>query len=529
MNQVFRKRVAALACTALLGLGTFSCQNDLLEVKPVNLLDAGLAFDTPSRVLAQVNGLYSYVKVGGFLGGRYQIYGDIRANDFINRTSNSVTGLTVWNHTEAETSANDVVSVWGNAYAAINQVNIFLAGLDANADKFKTSTFTSVFPNGFEPTAVNYRAEARLLRALSYYSLLQLYARPYLDGNGSRPGLPLRLTAETGLGNNDLARSTVAQVYDQILLDLQFAEDNLPLRYSAAQGSAAVSTLNVTRAHRNTAIALKSRVYLTMGRYADVAREANKLVPTAAPYVAATGVANALNSSIAAVFTAPQETSESILSFPFTAQDPPGTQNQLAYYYLPTTLGGNGEYGLNTSTNATTGGIVGNSAWLATDVRRTTFVVAASSTSAERFLAKYPTGSPYTDKAPVIRYSEVMLSLAEALARTTNTVNARALALLNAVRMRSNPAIAASGTTPAIPSPMFVATDFASADALVNAILLERRIEFLGEGIRNIDLMRLNATIPAKGTVSQVPATAANYVWPIPSTELSANTLMTRN
>jgi HAMP domain-containing protein len=172
---------------------------------------------------------------------------------------------------------------------------------------------------------------------------------------------------------------------------------------------------------------------------------------------------------------------------------------------------------------------VGNSAWLATDARRTNFVVAASSTSAERFLAKYPTGSPYTDKAPVIRYSEVMLSLAEALARTTNTVDTRALALLNAVRMRSNPAIAATATTPAIPSPMFVATDFASASNLIDAILLERRIEFLGEGIRNIDLMRLNATIPAKGTVSAVPATAANYVWPIPSTELSTNNLMTRN
>jgi HAMP domain-containing protein len=64
---------------------------------------------------------------------------------------------------------------------------------------------------------------------------------------------------------------------------------------------------------------------------------------------------------------------------------------------------------------------------------------------------------------------------------------------------------------------------------MLDAILLERRIEFLGEGIRNIDLMRLNATIPAKGTVSAIPPTAANYVWPIPSTELSTNNLMTRN
>jgi len=531
MKFISRKRVATVAFTALLGLGALSsCQNDLLNVKPVTLLDAGLAFDTPSRVLAQVNGLYSYVKVGGLLGGRYQIYGDIRANDFINRTSNGVTGLSVWNHTLAETSSNDVVSVWTNAYAAINQVNIFLAGLDANASKLATAPF----PTDYASTVTNYRGEARLLRALCYYSLLQLYARPYIDGAGTKPGLPLRLVAETGQGNNDLARSTVAQVYDQIIQDLNFAEQSLPLRYSAAQGSISAATLNVTRAHRNTAIALKTRVYLTMGRYADVITEANKLVPTAAPYAASTGVANALNPSILAVFTAPQETSESILSFPFTAQDPPGTQNQLAYYYLPTSLGGNGEYGLNASTNATTGGIVGNSAWLPTDVRRTGFVFPVTTTTngtarTEYFLTKYPTGSPYTDKAPVIRYSEVMLSLAEALARNTTSIDTRALALLNAVRMRSNPAIAATSTTAAIPSPMFAATDFASTTDFINAILLERRIEFLGEGIRNIDIMRLNATIPAKSTVGAVAPTNPAYVWPIPSTELSANTLMTRN
>ena len=507
MKYAFRKRAAALACTALLGLGTFSCQNDLLNVKPVTLLDAGLAFDTPSRVLAQVNGLYSYVKVGGFLGGRYQIYGDIRANDFINRTSNSVTGLAVWNHTLAETSQNDVVSVWGNAYAAINQVNIFLAGLDANTAKLSAAPF----PTNYAGTVTNYRGEARLLRALSYYALLQLYARPYIDGNGSRPGVPLRLTPETMQGNNDLARSTVAQVYDQILLDLNFAEQSLPLSYGPG--------LNVTRAHRNTAIALKTRVYLTMGRYDDVVREANKLVPangSSGTYMATTGVSNGLNPSIISVFTAPQETTESILSFPFTAQDAPGTQNQLAYYYLPTALGGNGEYGLNTGA----GSLFANTAFAATDVRRTSFIAPISTTvngvtRTEYFLSKYPTGSPYTDKAPVIRYSEVMLSLAEALVRTTNTVDTRALDLLNAVRNRSN-----GGT--------YTATAL-TPTSLIDAILLERRIEFLGEGIRNIDLMRLNATIPGKGTVSAVPATAANYVWPIPSTELSTNNLMTRN
>lgn len=503
MKSVFRTRVFAAASAALLGLGTFSCQNDLLNVKPTILLDGTQAFDTPSRVLAQVNGLYSYVKVGSFLGGRYQVYGDIRANDFINRTSNAVTGLTVWNHTLTEASQNDVISAWGAGYQAINQINVFLAGLDANSSKFGSNPF----PSGYAATVTGYQAEARLLRALCYYSLLQLYARPYADGAGTKPGLPLRLQAESGLGNNDLARSTVGQVYDQILVDLKFAEDNLP----ANQGS---SAQNVVRAHRNTATALKTRVNLTIGRYADVITDANKLVPTAAPYVAPVtngSVANGLNSSITAVFAAPQETTESILSFPFTAQDPPGTQNQLGFYYLPASLpnvGANGEYYL----NAGAGGILANSAFATTDVRRSSLVIQAGGLN---YIAKYTTGTPFTDKAPVIRYSEVMLSLAEALARTTNSVDTRALALLNAVRSRSS-------ATP------YVATALTPA-SLIDAILLERRIEFLGEGIRNIDIMRLNATIPGKGTVSDIPNTSPNYVWPIPSTELSTNNAMTRN
>jgi hypothetical protein len=296
-------------------------------------------------------------------------------------------------------------------------------------------------------------------------------------------------------------------VYNQIILDLNFAEQNLP----TTQGS---SYFNVTRAHRNTAIALKSRVYLTMGRYADVITEANKIVPTTAPYTAASGVANGLNSSISAVFAAPQETTESILSFPFTAQDPPGTQNQLAYYFLPAPLG-NGEYSLNTGT----GSIYANAGWTSGDLRRTNFVLpvttgTGTNVRTDYFLSKYPNGTPYTDKAPVIRYSEVMLSLAEALVRTNGAADTRALALLNAVRTRS------SGTA---------YTGFNSASDFIDAILLERRIEFLGEGIRNIDIMRLNTTIPGKGSISEVTNSNPLYVWPIPSSELSTNTLMTRN
>ncbi|SFQ72906.1 RagB/SusD family nutrient uptake outer membrane protein [Hymenobacter arizonensis] len=498
---IIAKRITLALTTGLLTLGTLGCSEERLNPIPKAQISDTVSFDTPARIMLQVNGLYRYVKTGGFLGGRVQVHSDIRANDFINRTNNGVTGLLVWNHTVTEQSQNDVINTWGFGYQAINQINVFLDGLTANTGKYTAPTF----PATFAATALGYEGEARFLRALCYYHLLQFYARPFADGNGSRPGLPLRLRGETNNDNNALARSTVAQVYDQILLDLKFAEDNLPLTPAAG--------IATTRAHRNTAIALRTRVLLTMGRYADVITEANKLVPAVAPFVAPTGVPHALNPSLPAVFTS-GTTPENILSFPFTAQDAPGTQNQLAFYFLPPPLG-NGEYSLNPGA----GGILNDPRWAATDTRRTNFVQSVTSgtpPSTEFYLRKYPTGTPYTDPAPVIRYAEVLLNLAEARVRSTNTVDPQALALLNAVRGRSN-----GGT--------YTAASFASSNAMADAILLERRIEFLGEGLRNTDLLRLLQPIPGKSSVGAVNPTDALYIWPIPNTELAANSLMTRN
>jgi hypothetical protein len=348
----------------------------------------------------------------------------------------------------------------------------------------------------------NYIAEARFLRAAAYLKLLEHYARPYADGNGSKPGVPLRLTGIKESGSSALERSTVAEVYAQIIADLDFAETNLPVSYATA-------ALNTTRAHRNTAIALKTRVFLAMQDYARVITEANKIAPqNIAPFSATSGVAHALQASIVSVFRTPYTTTESILSMPMTstAGDNPGTQNQLAYYWSRTPAGvGNGEFSLNPN------GIYGNTGWTATDARRGF----NATVSGKPYLnTKYNTASPFTDWAPVIRYSEVLLNLAEALARTNTGVNARALALLNAVRQRSDP------TTVLAP---LTQTD------LINAILLERRIEFLGEGLRNFDLMRLLQTIPAKGPVPAKTSGEPGYIWPISADELSLNPLMTDN
>lgn len=473
--------IPLVAAGMLLG----ACSKEKLEPVPQTSLPPSEAFTTATRALQQLNGVYAAFKNGQFAGGRVLVYQDVRGEDFLNLTNNGVTAFLTWNFTVTPT-ANEVQNAWSAGYAAINRANVVIDGL-ANSP-IDAAVRTA------------YIGEAKALRALSYFTLLQLYARPFADGNGSQPGLPLRLQAETNIGSQDLARATVAQVYEQILKDLNEAEP-------AVLQTHANPTLNATRIHRNTVIALKTRVYLAMARYADVITEANKIVPASAPFVAASGVPNQLLPSIATVFAPPYVNNEVMFTLPFTTLDLPGTQNGLGHYYNPGP-NGNGDFTLNTTGN----GIVANTtAWPASDARRA-FNVASGTTT---FLRKWPNNpGSAPDWTPVIRYAEVLLNLSEAIARTTSGVDARSLALLNAVRRRSDATVTLAPAT--------------NAD-LVSAILTERRIEFLGEGLRTMDITRLLQPFPAKGSVSALPPTAPQYIWPIPNPELITNKAIVQN
>ena len=223
--------------------------------------------------------------------------------------------------------------------------------------------------------------------------------------------------------------------------------------------------------------------------------EANKIVSTSAPFQAATGVQHRLNTAFLTTFRT-YNTTESVFSLPMTNLNSPGTQNGLALYH-------NAEFALNPT------GIFADAAWKATDARRALVVNTAAPFRYSKF------NDDLNNYVPIIRYSEVMLNLAEAIARTSTTaVDARAVALLNAVRQRSD------ATTTFAPA--------TNAD-LINAILNERRIEFLGEGIRSLDILRQNIAFPAKGSLAAVAPTTVQYVWPIPASEMLYNSLMTQN
>lgn len=474
-----------------LGLAAFgtACQKDLLTPKPTTDIPDWEAFTLKERIANEATGLYTVMKNGKFLGGKVLIANDVRGEDFVNLTSNNVTLNASWKMT-AVGESQEIKEIWSQGYMAINNVNVFLAGMAAKGNAVVGDSLAKI-----------YAGDAKFVRGLSYFSLLQLFARPYWDGAGSKLGLVLFWEPHTKLGDYSRARSTVKETYAQIIRDLDSAEMLLPkltasTRFAANKGNA------------YSAIALKMKVYLQMGQYDKVLNEGAKLITGTGPFTSPAGYA--LEADLKNLYTPKYAGKEAVIYMPFGASpgDFPGTQTQLGYYYSPASVGGNAEYALSPA------GIMGDADWKANDARRQ-FILPVGTRS---FLVKYSGPSPYLDFSPVMRWAEVLLIQAEAIVRQSGTVDPTAIALLNAVHGRSDP-----GT-------VFTAANFATADALINTILKEKHIELLGEGNRAMEIIRLGIPFPGKSaTVLTVLPTAPNYIWPISSDELVYNKLAVDN
>lgn len=464
--------------TMTLALSISSCKKEFLDAVPELALSDATVFNTPARIESQINGLYLSAKSGSLFGGRYLIYNDIRGEEFVNRTTNSVTGYSTYQGNQ-DPSDTYLASFWSQGYLTINRANLVIEGLAANPNAVSAAL------------SGNYVGEAKFLRALTYFSLVQFFAKPYILDKGASAGLPLRLKGESSSANNELARSTVAQVYDQILKDLNDAEASLPDNYSTP-------LLRTTRAHKNTAIALKTRVLLAKGDYAGVITEANKIVSAAAPFKSPNRVAHVLQADVSSVFKTPYTSVESIFSFPMADTNPPGTQNQLGYYFNA----GNVEYYLNTGST----GIYSNPQFRDTDDRKAKLTVPTTSVAKFPSVTKFSGVSPYIDFVPSIRYAEVLLNLAEAEAEVGSQT--RALELLKAVHMRSD-----------------ATYEFGTLDkaGLINAILTERRIELLAEGFRANDVVRRGQPMNSFGANTMIQPSDPRYIFGIPLAEIQTN------
>jgi len=528
----------------------FSCKK-VLDTTPNNNITDATAFATADRCLLSLNGVYDVAQSSYFVNGTtdkrgYPFgaanieQGDMRGEDMFNVAAFfQVTYQGTYNST-----APNCVGLSKGLYVLINTANIGIDGFrKAGAGGILTAA-----------TATQYEAECRFLRAMAHHEALIHWARPYLDGNGNQMGIPYR---DVAISNSDAVagilnspRMRVDSVYMKILADLDFAETNLP------------NNIFVYRASKAAAIALKMRIKAHLGLWTTgtfmgasvigVKEEGAKLVPATVNPAVPTSVVSPIGGW--ALTAAPEgpfannNSLESVFSIKNDASDAPSSNGGLAAMYgAASNVGTTPGRGL----VAISPVIWNNAGWLCDDKRRGPNMVVSGLNNAGNmswFITKYRDYTNRGDYAPQIRYAEVLLILAEAEARLSGTVSSRAVDLLNVVRNRSL-------ATPA--TQQYLAAGFATKNDLIKAILLERRIEFLGEGKRWSDISRLakdpdfsTGGIPAKAVngnngssgfalyncgagftpgQAAIPYTDYRFIWPIPQSERDANPIIAQN
>ncbi|TDG38034.1 RagB/SusD family nutrient uptake outer membrane protein [Pedobacter changchengzhani] len=536
-NNILRSGAVAVCIFSLLTIS--SCQK-YTELNPRSSLSESTAFSTAANIELAMVGVYNAATVGTYNGGAGRGYpfgaasieqSEMRGEDMVNiATFYQLTYESII----TSSSANNV-NMWTNLYAVVNQCNIVIDGV---SKALASGTLAPAVAN-------RYIGESRFLRALAYHELVIDFCRPYVDGSGSNPGVPLRLvavnSADAVATQLAVPRGTVAQDYTQILADLDFAEANLPVN---------ISSKGFTRATKGAAIALKTRVKLHMNDFPGVIAEGTKLGTSAAasPYTGAPANGNyMLTSSVDGPFASFANNTESIFSIENGSASNGGTNGALPSMFGPAANALTAEVGRNLV--ATNPNLYNAAFWVTGDTRRSLLQIQQTTSTAKYFFNyKYRDVTTKTDFAPIIRYAEVLLNVAEAYSRTS-ALDTKALSLLNAVRNRAVPV-----------SNQFTIANFLTQNSLTQAILDERRIEFAGEGRRWPDITRLsqdpvfkvlgggvpakvlNTSLAANGSNYDVvlrPVTPANkaavpytdprYIWPIAQDEINSNPNITQN
>lgn len=524
LNSWGSKFLASVFLTT--SLFTSCSEEKTIELEPFNSISENAAFTTPALIELSVTGMYNAAALGDFNGGnpRGYIFGAAFVQQGDNRGEDALNLATFYQLTYTgtydTTTANNTY-YWADGYRLINRTNIIIEGV---TNALQAGTIT-------QAVADDYIGQAKFFRAIAHNEILIHHARPFQDNPSSNLGIPYREIPNNTATNIEASllqgRNTVAECYDKILKDLDDAE-----ALTAAK-SVRSGTAKIERITKEAAIAYKTRVYLHMRRWDKVISEGIKLnglyTMTASPD---TPFSNNLTNT------------ESIFSIAQSAVNNPGANGALAnMYHPPIPLASNGR-GL----VAISPIIWRNPSWLSDDKRRAegTMVLTGATGyySGTKFTKKYKDAVNKTDAAPVIRYAEVALNMAEAYARQNDVVNG--LARLNSVRDRSL-------ATPATQS--YTAASFANNVELLRAVLVERRIEFVMEGRRWADISRLQnddlapiVGIPAKVanggfsslalaapayalgtsytgalTVNAIPYTDFKFIWPIPILETNSN------
>lgn len=475
---------------SLLALGIFACK-DLLEEDPKDQVFIDNFFQTENDATAAVNSIYSILNAtssaptfGGVYFSTYWVATGLASDEMENRLpATDLEQLTSFTHRPVNASLYDF---WILAYKGVNNANFAINGIPLIKAE-------AAFKNRLI-------GEARYLRGMLYFDLVRWFG-----------DIPLVLTLN---GVITPPRNPKTEVYAQIIEDLQFAAQNLPESYPANDG--------LGRATKGAATGLLAKVYLTLGEWQKCVDQCNAVIGSGK---------YGLYDDFAEAFRVPNENGkETLFSVGF------GTANNSISFWEA------GQFNVRLLPKQLSGAIPGVNAqgWqVATqnlydsyhpqDRRREVTLlttinnVDGSTTTVEPHIQKYwdqlnePLAGNTDHDFPYLRFSDVLLMKAEALNELNNGPTADAYDAVNQVRKRAR----FNGTVELSILPDLQGLGY---QAFKDALLLERRHEFVGEGHRWLDLVRfrkLEELVPV--TKPGVQPQPYHYLFPVPQEEIDLN------
>ncbi|HBG24852.1 MAG: hypothetical protein A2X17_07865 [Bacteroidetes bacterium GWF2_41_61] len=417
-----------------------SCEG-FLETRPTNVIVAETAMLTLYDAGIVVNGLYENMKWFDYYGTQMQLFGDERG-DNIQPRAMSVGWPQIYT-LGYESEANTYFSTWSRCYETIMRCNTLIG----NIGNLQVTSTADIAKRD------DYLGQAYAIRALVYFDLARLYGYPYAKDNGASLGAVL-ITEITSPQNSKKPRSTVAETYTQVLGDLTVA---LPLLSK---------TKNTYHFNYWAAKLLQARVYLYKGDWNNAYTAAKEVIDSS-PYslVSNAGYVN---------YWKEEGASETVLELFVSNQariDLDGGYASMCH---------NLWHGA-PSSGAT---LIPTVSWINLiksepgDVRAQFVRYDSQYEISKAWLSKFPGNGGVNfrlNNPRILRISEAYLIAAEGAIKGSAGVTA-ASTYLNAIRKRANPSL----------------SDITATDALIQ---IERRKEFIGEGHRFFDQMRLGNSI----------------------------------
>ncbi len=459
---------------------------------------------TPEVALGDVDGyqsvlisVYDRMQSYGYYGRDMALMGDALTDNIFTVAAQAGNRYATVNLN----TRNAHYGIWSNAYSCVNELNNIISGIDnlPNVPASKKALQTRV------------KAEALALRGLVYFDIARVYGYeptkvPTTGTNANfNKSAVLRLTPTKLATDADLKpRSTIVEVYNSI-------EKDLLASIAAFTSLGASVPTNPYRVTQSATHAMLGKVYLYWGKDALAVQEFDKAMAPAISFAKLSTAGNAASD----FKKVPHPESLFELNYVQSVEvvGVTGSNDGLFTYTQPTTT--------NASNVATFGGQTVSNELLAlfetTDDRRALIFNSRTGTTSTTYnwANKYPgSNGAYTDNVKIIRFSDVLLMKAEALANQGLYADAAAIV----VQLRTN----RNATVVGVPVTI----------AIIDYIQDERRRELFFEGHRWFDLKRLGRTItkPAQApSASALLATDYRILAPIPSGEISLNPALPQN